>query len=190
MKAPLAALFALLFGCAASPSPAWKMPALPKAAPAPSWAPSAGADVGESVDERGDLPEAGAHPARHGMWLEDETNAWAEAKKQNRLLLIDFSAEWCTPCMLLEADTFSDESVQTAIAHDFVPLRVDVTEDSHVNREQLKRYHIRGLPAVLLIDPSGRELDRLDHYVNVDTFLSRLAAARQKIDQPERAAAR
>ena len=191
MNAPRALLFLVLAGCTGAPAPVWKMPTVAKASgTAPSWAASDGADASDSDDPRGDVPESGRRPLYRGMWLTDEARARAEARKTHRALLVDFSAEWCTPCMLFQADTFSDELVQNAITNDFVPLRIDVTEESREGREQLRRYGIRGLPAVLVMDAQGHEVDRIEQYLNIDAFLARLAEARARLDGAKQAAAR
>jgi thiol-disulfide isomerase/thioredoxin len=198
----------LLVGCASNQPPIWKMPTIGRGrasgpgiartdrSAAPSLEGLNPEDNADSVaaesdgsPERGDLPDAAARAPYGGFWLADETRAWREAKRTNRLLLIDFSAEWCIPCMLLQTETFSDETVQNAIANDFVPLRIDVTEESRANREQLARYGIRGLPAVVLFDPKGRELDRIGQYLDTDAFLARLAAVRERIGGGEQVAA-
>ncbi len=147
-----------------------------------------GPDTGEVAGERGDVPEAG-RSSRSGFWLTDEARAVSESRRSQRALLIDFSAEWCAPCMQLQADTFSDEAVQTAIVGEFVPLRVDVTEESRANREQLRRYGIHGLPAVLLVDAEGHEIDRIEQYLGAEAFLERLAAIRARVGGARQAAA-
>ncbi len=189
MNAPRALLVVLLAGCTGSPASVWKMPTVPKgAASSPGWA--ASEDVAAPVDdERGDVPESGARPVRSGLWLNDEARALAEAKRTSRALLVDFSAEWCVPCMRLQADTLSDEAVQAAIGADFVPLRIDVSEESRAGREQLRRYGIHGLPAILVIDAQGHEVDRIEQYLDVDAFLSRLATDRARLGGPQQAAA-
>jgi hypothetical protein len=43
------------------------------------------------------------------------------------------------------------------------------------------------LPAVLLIDSQGHEIDRIDQYLDVDAFLVRLGAAQAKLGRGEQA---
>jgi hypothetical protein len=179
---------ALVAACSGGPPALWKMPAAPRAAnPAVAWS-SEGPDAGDAAAERGDMPEAGRAP-RVGFWLTDEARAIGESRRSRRALLVDFSAEWCVPCMQLQTDTFSDEAVQTAIVGEYVPLRIDVTEESRANREQLRRYGIHGLPAVVLIDADGHEIDRIEQYLNPDAFLERLAAIRARAGVGRQAAA-
>ena len=62
----------------------------------------------------------------------------------------------------------------------FVPVRIDVTEETQANREQLQRYAIVSLPAVLVLDSHGRVVDRIDEFLSSDAFLSRLAKTRTR----------
>ncbi len=100
-------------------------------------------------------------------------------------MLVEFSAEWCMPCRLLETKTFSDMQVRAAMAADFVPLRIDVTEETVLGREQLERYKVVGLPAILVLDGEGKEIDRISHFVDAATLLRRLKAARKKLQPSE-----
>ena len=92
--------------------------------------------------------------------------------------MIDFYAEWCDGCRYLEGDTLRDYEVRVAILERYVPLRVDVTEETFVTRELLERYKVMTLPAIVLIDPQGNERDRVEAYIPAHAMLERLGDAR------------
>jgi len=136
---------------------------------------------GGAPDEPGELPDAELRQAAiEGPWHRDEAAAVEAARRLHRPMLIDVTAEWCVPCKLLEADTLEDAAVRTFLAEHFVALRIDVTEESRANREQQRRHRVRGLPTLLLLDPRGVELDRVESYLDARALLMKLESARAR----------
>ena len=124
-------------------------------------------DATEYEDEelpRGDLPETILNTAAT-YWESDEAAALRKARSSGKGLLIVFHAEWSEDCRALEADTLSDYEVRVAIRKSYVPLRIDVTEETVANREQLERYKVMRVPAIVLLDSSRREQSRIEQYV-------------------------
>jgi len=104
------------------------------------------------------------------VWLTNEEEAIARAKSDNKPLLIDFGAEWCTACKELEHETFPDPSVRTE-AQRFVNLRVDMTDDEDKKVIALKdKYKVLGLPTIIMIDKSGKEVVRFNEFVKPEKF--------------------
>jgi thioredoxin:protein disulfide reductase len=104
------------------------------------------------------------------VWLTNEEEALAKAKSDNKPLLIDFGAEWCTACKELEHETFPDPSVRTE-AQRFVNLHVDMTDDEDKKVIALKdKYKVLGLPTIIMIDKSGKEVVRFNEFVKPDKF--------------------
>jgi|RhiMetdeSRZDD1v2_1073273.scaffolds.fasta_scaffold1271647_2 thiol:disulfide interchange protein len=139
-----------------------------------------GADVLVHESEvRGELPEMAVHGHR-GLWRANERKALAEARAQGRGVVIDFWAEWCDSCWRLEHETYAEPELRRAMLEQFVPVRIDVTEETQANREQLQRYAIVSLPTVLVLDSHGRVVDRIDQFLSSDAFLSRLTKTRSR----------
>jgi len=86
-------------------------------------------------------------------------------------VMVDFYADWCIACKELEAYTFSDDKVQTALT-DFVLLKVDVTANDDLDKELLKKFGIFGPPAILFFDQKGEELRnyRIVGFIEADNF--------------------
>lgn len=104
------------------------------------------------------------------VWMTNEEAALAKANAEGKPLLIDFGAEWCTACKELEHQTFPDPTVRTE-AQRFVALRVDATDDEDKTVVRLKdKYKVVGLPTVIMLDKSGKEVVRFNEFVKPDAF--------------------
>ncbi len=82
--------------------------------------------------------------------------ALREATARNRMVMLDFSAEWCVTCKELDEFTFSDPGVHQVLA-DVMLLRADVTANDERDKALLKRFGIIGPPAILFFGPDGKE---------------------------------
>jgi thiol:disulfide interchange protein DsbD len=103
-------------------------------------------------------------------WLSNEEEARAKATAEGKPMLIDFGAEWCTACKELEHDTFPDPNVRNE-AKRFIALRVDVTDDEDKKVIAIKdKYKVVGLPTVIMLDKSGKEVVRFNEFVKPDKF--------------------
>lgn len=63
----------------------------------------------------------------------------------------------------------------------FVPVRLDVTEQTERNRQRLRHYRVYSLPAILVFSPEGREIDRISAFINAEALLERLRAVRDEL---------
>lgn len=93
-------------------------------------------------------------------WIAYSEEALAEAKKDNKPVMIDFFAEWCGACHELEKNTFSTNEFKE-ISKEFRLLRFDATEDNEETSKVLKKYNVKGLPTVLFVNRNGRLLEEL-----------------------------
>lgn len=82
--------------------------------------------------------------------------ALKEAAAQNRVVMLDFSAEWCVTCKELEEFTFTDPGVHQVL-DDVLLLRADVTANDDQDKALLKHFGIIGPPAILFFTPDGKE---------------------------------
>jgi thiol:disulfide interchange protein DsbD len=110
-------------------------------------------------------------------WVPYTESVLAQAMKDGRPVVIDFSADWCLPCKELEHETFNQPEVIEA-SLDVVPLRADLTEHGSADVRALReKYDIRGVPTIVFIDTAGRERTdlRAVEFIDKDEFLERLS---------------
>ena len=114
-------------------------------------------------------------------WQPYPTGAGAAAAGigQGRPAVIDFSADWCLPCLELEKRTFSDSRVQKALAGRDL-FKADMTKIGSPEAVALaERFGILGVPTVIFLDGSGHEQTdaRLVGFEDADAFLKRIERA-------------
>ena len=101
---------------------------------------------------------AGAPKSEHKpiAWLHDEKAAIAEATRTGKPILVDFFAEWCAACKELDVHTFSNAEVQAVVADQFIPLKVDATDETDEVTRLTSKYGVPGLPTVLVFGCDGK----------------------------------
>jgi thiol:disulfide interchange protein DsbD len=96
-----------------------------------------------------------------------------------RPAIIDFSADWCLPCLELERKTFTDPRVVEALSRRSL-FKADMTKIGSPESVALsEKFGVLGVPTIVFLDASGKEHQdlRLVGYENADRFLERLAKA-------------
>ena len=103
-----------------------------------------------------------------------------EAKAKGQWVLLDYYADWCRSCKVMEKDVFGQPEVMAAL-NGVRLLKVDVTADNAASRELLERYKIPGPPTFIWIGPNGEErrARRITGEVNAETFLQRWNQTRE-----------
>ncbi|SDP30869.1 thiol:disulfide interchange protein DsbD [Pseudomonas arsenicoxydans] len=108
--------------------------------------------------------------------LQQELDA---AKAQGQWVLLDYYADWCVSCKVMEKTVFGKANVMQALS-DVRLLRLDVTADNAASRELLGRYKVPGPPSFVWIGADGEERrsQRITGEVDADTFLQRWTTTR------------
>jgi thiol:disulfide interchange protein DsbD len=107
--------------------------------------------------------------------------AFAAARSAGKPLLLDWYADWCISCKLIEREVLSAAQVASQLG-DYRLVRFDITESNPAQRALLDRYQLFGPPAILLFDAKGDEWQDLRVVGEVDAanFADRLNRARER----------
>ena len=77
----------------------------------------------------------------------------ADAHAAHQTVFLDFSAEWCKNCKLMEETTFPDKTVQERLKK-YRFITVDATHyDQPPASEILKNFGVQGLPTFIILEP-------------------------------------
>ena len=102
------------------------------------------------------------------QWETDLREAAALARNTRRPLLVQVSAEWCTHCERMKADTYTDTRIRRLLSENFIPVAVDADDQ----REFMQQMGIRSLPTTLIVAPDLKILERLQGFQSANSLLS------------------
>lgn len=95
-------------------------------------------------------------------------------KASNKLVMLDFYADWCVNCVEFEKFTFSDARVKAKLEK-LTLIKADVTKNSADDKALQKAFNIFGPPAILFFKDGKELVDfRLVGFKNADEFLAHL----------------
>ena len=102
-----------------------------------------------------------AAPAKPVMELSTESqkhlqDLLADAKANNKLLLLEFYADWSDPCKKMEATSLSNSQVAALVGKSFMPVRINDTQKQFgVNAKFVadlqKRYRVFAFPTLIIV---------------------------------------
>ncbi|MBA1272005.1 protein-disulfide reductase DsbD [Stutzerimonas azotifigens] len=101
----------------------------------------------------------------------------AAASAAGQAVILDWYADWCISCKVIEREVFADPQIAPRLAS-YRLLRFDITESNAEQRRLLDRYRLFGPPAILFFDGQGRELERsrVVGEIKATAFAERLSA--------------
>jgi thioredoxin 1 len=77
-------------------------------------------------------------------------NLLREAKKQNKTVLLDFWASWCSPCQRLDKETFANKNFGQFANQNILVYKVDI--DTKDGQEIVAKYGVEVFPSMVLVD--------------------------------------
>lgn len=109
-------------------------------------------------------------PAAQPILFQDISYVQARkvAKEQEKYIFIDFYADWCGPCKMMEKFVFTEPKVAEYMNKNYIALRVDVESQEADLIRQLK---IEALPTMMFYAPSGKTLHRQEGTLDLENFL-------------------
>jgi len=95
-------------------------------------------------------------------WRDFDGEVFAQAKKENKLILLDLEAVWCHWCHVMAEETYKDPAVLKTLQSKYICVRVD--QDARPDLSN--KYEQYGWPATIIFNADGRELVKHAGYIN------------------------
>ena len=152
--AVFAGLTALLIGCGQSSTHTTDAGAPPTAAEQ-----TAGATTKESAGKI--------------AWVTDFDKALAQAKQENKPVLVDFYADWCGPCKMMDKQTYTDAAVISEM-NNWINVKIDVDKNEALS----KRYDISAIPTTVLLSPDGKTISSKTGFIGASEYAAMIKSAR------------
>ncbi len=102
----------------------------------------------------------------------DTAAAFATAKKEDKVVMVKYGAEWCGPCVQMKEEAFKDGKVAKALEGVVV---VDIDVDSPgADSGWLKDHNVGPIPTVQFFRADGTMIGETVGYGDVPSFISEI----------------
>src|SRR5438477_136417 len=75
-------------------------------------------------------------------WFKDLERASHVAKKTNQPMMIEFWADWCAACKLMEETIYTDPKLVAAVSEKIIPVRIHFD----LQQDLARKYNVPALP--------------------------------------------
>src|ERR1700730_12621986 len=87
-------------------------------------------------------------------WFKDLDKASEVAKKSNQPMMIDFWADWCATCKVMDADIYSDPKLVAAVSERIIAVRIHFD----LQQDMVRKYNVPAIPYLVFTNSNGTEL--------------------------------
>ena len=116
-------------------------------------------------------------------WVDNFDLALALASNSNKLIMIDFMAEWCPPCKEMDKVTFSNTNIIKK-SNEFISVRIDVDKQKNIAEEyngNARKYGGIGIPNILFLDKEKNIIRQIVGFHNVDQLMGIMDSVLMKL---------
>lgn len=103
----------------------------------------------------------------------------AKAAQEGKLFFVDFYADYCYACKLMDETTFVDEKLKAYVKDNYVPYKVHILDFDGINLKE--QYNINVLPTILVFNSGGELVGRYESMLGPTRMIEEL----EKYNLPE-----
>jgi thioredoxin-related protein len=114
-----------------------------------------------------------ALPARASGWSDNYKAALAEARTENKNVLLDFTgSDWCPWCIRLKKDVFDQPAFVEYADKNLLLVEVDFPQGKALapevkkqNDQLQEQFDVQGFPTLVLLNPQGKVIKQQSGYI-------------------------
>jgi len=103
------------------------------------------------------------------------------AENGGKHLVIDFYADWCHLCKVMDKETFSDPNVEKYLFENFIPIKLNAESTTETitfrgqqltPRELTSAFQVTGFPSIAFLSPDMELITIIPGYIKKDMFMN------------------
>lgn len=94
-----------------------------------------------------------------------------QAKKENKLVFVDFYTDWCGPCKVMARDVFPQKKVGDYFNQRFVCIKLNAEKEG---KQDAQTYQVKAYPTFLVLDTDKNVKLDIKGSMTAETFLSKI----------------
>jgi thiol:disulfide interchange protein DsbD len=111
-------------------------------------------------------------------WVYYTEERFKAALADDKIVVMDFTAEWCLNCKALEHSVlYSDRVAKLMNAENVVPMKVDITGNNPEGKRKLADVNSLTIPLLVIFDSHGNQVFRSDAYT-IDNVVEAISKAK------------
>ncbi|RMD99386.1 MAG: DUF255 domain-containing protein [Calditrichaeota bacterium] len=112
------------------------------------------------------------------VWL-NFPQAIAKAKKENKMIVVDFYTDWCTWCKVMDEKTYGANEIIDFARKKLIMAKVNAEskdkvkfkENEYTYEQLAQAFGVTGYPSTIFLGPNGEFLTSVSGYIPPDHFL-------------------
>ena len=100
------------------------------------------------------------------------------AKRKNKLVFVELTADWCAPCKLMKDEVYTFEPLYKKLNANFISYLVDIEKNNGPNLSFL--YDSKTVPTLLFLDTKGKVLIKNEGALGIQQMLDMVEEAINK----------
>ncbi len=106
--------------------------------------------------------------------IDDLDQVLAKAQKDNQVVMLDFYADWCVSCKVIERIVFGNNDVINRMKN-VIAVQADVTKNDATDKALMAKFNIIGPPGILFFKAGiEHRSQRIVGEINAQEFLEHL----------------